>query len=113
MSMTVGGCETPLDRNRFSDRSVRTNEDGYSLVDDRDAAVFELRLAGEVIAALHYRLDEANDEAAFVYCEIEETLAAAQHCKELLRLATQVVEDRGMTVAVTCPVALRVREFIT
>lgn len=114
MSMTLGGgSETPLDRSRFSDRPVWTSEGGYSLVDNWEAAAFELRLAGEVVAALHYRLDEVTNEAAFVYCEIEETLAAAQHCKVLLRMATRAVEDRGMTVAVTCPVALRVREFTT
>ncbi|WP_166822675.1 hypothetical protein [Brevibacterium limosum] len=114
MPMTLGGGnETPLGRSRFSGRPIRAGEGEYSLVDDREAAAFELRLAGEVVAALHYRLDEVTDEAAFVYCEIAETLAAAQHCKVLLRLATRVVEDRGMAVAVTYPVALRVREFST
>ncbi|WP_210603063.1 hypothetical protein [Brevibacterium oceani] len=114
MFMTLGDDgETPLDPGRFSARAIWTSEGEYSLVDDREAAVFELRLAGEVVAALHYRLDGVTHEAAFVSCEIAETLAAAQHCKVLLRLATRVVEDRGMTVAVTCPVALSVREFIT
>lgn len=114
MSMTLsGGGETPLDRSRFSVRPIWADEGGYSLVDDREAAAFELRLAGEVVAALHYRLGEATNEVAFVYCEIEETMAAAQHCKVLLRLATRVVEDRGMMVAENCPVALRVRECTT
>lgn len=114
MFMALGDSgETPLDLGRFSDGAVRASEGEYSLVDDREAAAFELFLAGEVVAALHYRLNAVTNEVAFVYCEIAETLSAAQHCKVLLRLATRVVEDRGMTVAVTCPVGLKVREFTT
>lgn len=106
-----GRSETPVDRLRVAELPTGMDEaDSYSVIDDREAAASELRLAGDVVAALHYTLDEENQQAVFVYCEIEETLAAAQHCRVLLTTATEAVKSRGMSVSVTWPVALEVRE---
>ncbi|WP_420096438.1 hypothetical protein [Brevibacterium sediminis] len=106
-----GRSETPVDRLRVAELQTRMDEaDSYSVIDDREAAAFELRLAGDVVATLHYTLDEENQQAVFVCCEIEETLAAAQHCRVLLTTAIEAVESRGMSVSVTWPVALKVRE---
>ena len=109
-----GRHESAVGLGRFPDSPDPVIEDGdYTLNDNRAAGAFELSFVDEVVATLHYTLDVETMEIEFAYCEIEETLMAAHHCRELLRLATDAVAQQGLTVAVTCPVALKVTDELS
>lgn len=79
----------------------------YTMLHNQDASKFDLYLPGQLVAALHYKLNEDDNEMMFIYCEAIETLEAAHHCKELMRRATAEVNNRRMKITVTCPIALR------
>lgn len=80
----------------------------YTLLNNQEAAKFDLYLPGRLVASLHYRVDE--DDVMFVYCEAVDKSDVDVHCRELMRRSLENVRARRLHVNVTCPIALKYLE---
>lgn len=76
----------------------------YTMLNNRSASKFDLYLPGQLVASLHYSIDE--NEMLFIYCEAIEMAAADRHCRELMRRALDEGVNRRLKITITCPIAI-------
>lgn len=75
----------------------------YTMLDNRSASRFDQYLSGQLVASLHYCIDE--NEILFVFCEALESVEADRHCEELMQSAVAESLNRHFKITVTCPIA--------
>lgn len=75
------------------------------MLNNRSASKFDLYLPGQLVASLHYSIDE--NEMLFIYCEAIEMAEAERHCRELMRRALDESLNRRLKTTITCPIALK------
>lgn len=77
----------------------------YTMLDNRKASRFDLLFRGELVASLHYCINE--DEITFSSCEAIATVKADHHCQTLMEWAMNDALNHWTKVNVTCPIALK------
>src|SRR5699024_3951194 len=64
-----------------------TGDDVYTLLNNAESSKFDLYLPGQLVAALHYKIDEDKNEVMLIYCEAIEPRQPDDHCQELMKRA--------------------------
>lgn len=77
----------------------------YSLTNNHEASKFDLYSNEQLVASLHYAIDE--NEMMFFFCEAVESHDARRHCTELMGRALEEVVDEDIKTIITCPIALK------
>lgn len=69
--------------------------------DARDARRYELRVGGELVGFIDYRL--RDDTVVLVHTEVLEAYAGQGHASTLARSALDDARARGLSVVAACP----------
>ncbi|MGC3021993.1 MULTISPECIES: hypothetical protein [unclassified Brevibacterium] len=82
----------------------------YTLLNNQESSKYDLYLPGQLVAALHYKLERDANEVMFIYCEAIESTQADRHRRELMRRAVEDVKGRRLKLIITCPIARKTLE---
>jgi len=82
----------------------------YTMLNNQEQSKFDLYLPGKLVASLHYKIDDEDNEVMFVYCEAIEDTDKDAHCQEIMKRALEDARGRWLKVNVTCPIALKYME---
>ena len=82
----------------------------YTLLNNQESSKYDLYLPGELVAALHYKLEPDTNEVMFIYCEAIEPTRADRHRWELMRRAVEDAKSRRLRLTITCPIGRKALE---